>query len=95
MEITTLSPFKKLYQTRQHNLVFRPFYCKFNPPVDVLISDEKFRVMFNIFNITTHRRTGRGGEGGCSPPKFWATQFFGQQEEIWAKPVFKDVSMVI
>ena len=23
-----------------------------------------------------------GGEGGCSPPKFWATQIF------WAKPVF-------
>ena len=21
-----------------------------------------------------HRRTGRGGEGGCSPPKFWATR---------------------
>ena len=36
-----------------------------------------------------HRRTGRGGEGGCSPPKVWATQIFGQREEIWAKPVFK------
>ena len=23
-----------------------------------------------------HMRTGRGGEGGCSPPKFWATQIF-------------------
>ena len=23
-----------------------------------------------------HWRTGRGGEGGCSPPKVWATQIF-------------------
>ena len=35
-----------------------------------------------------------GGEGGCSPPKFWATQFFFLQEKIWAKPDFKDVSML-
>ena len=42
-----------------------------------------------------HRRTGRGGEGGCSPPKFWATQIFWAAREIWAKPVFKDVSMFI
>ena len=34
-----------------------------------------------------------GATGGCSPPKFWTTQIFGQQEKIWAKPVFKDVSM--
>ena len=40
-----------------------------------------------------HRRMGRGGEGGCSPPKVWATQIFWQQEKIWAKPVFTDVSM--
>ena len=26
--------------------------------------------------IDCHRRTGRGGEGGCSPPKVWATQIF-------------------
>ena len=23
--------------------------------------------------VSGHRRTGRGGEGGCSPPKIWAT----------------------
>ena len=41
-------------------------------------------------------RTGGGGKGGfvgegvCSlpPPNF------GQQEKIWAKPVFKDISML-
>ena len=31
---------------------------------------------------------GPGDEGGCSPPIF-----AGQQEKIWAKPVFKDVFM--
>ena len=40
-----------------------------------------------------HRRTGRGGEEGCSPPNFGQLRFFGQQEKIWAKPGFKDVSM--
>ena len=40
-----------------------------------------------IVNIGV-RAGGRGG--GCSPPppKFWATQIFGQQEKIWAKSVF-------
>ena len=34
-----------------------------------------------------------GGEGGGSPPEiFGQLRFFGQQEEIWARPVFKDVS---
>ena len=41
-----------------------------------------------------HGRTGRGGEGGCSPPKFWATQIFWAAREIWAKPVFKEVSVL-
>ena len=40
---------------------------------------------------------GGGGEGGCSPPppQFGQLIFFGQQEKIWAKPVFKDVFMFI
>ena len=38
---------------------------------------------------------GGWGEGGCRPQKIWATQIFGQQEKIWAKPGFKDVSMFI
>ena len=40
-------------------------------------------------------RAGGGGEGGCSPPDFGQLRFLGQQEKIWAKPVFKDVSMFI
>ena len=49
-----------------------------------------------------HRRTGRGGEGGGGggagrppppppppPPNFGQLRFLGQQEKIWAKPVFK------
>ena len=42
-----------------------------------------------------HRRTGRGARGAAAAPKFWQLRFFGQQEKIWAKPVFKDVSMFI
>ena len=41
-----------------------------------------------------HRRTGRGGaRGATAPPKFGQLRFFGQQEKIWAKPIFEDVSM--
>ena len=43
-----------------------------------------------------HRRTGRGGaRGAAAPPNFGQLRFFGQREKIWAKPVFKDVSMFI
>ena len=38
-----------------------------------------------------------GGEGGCSPhppPNCGQLRFVRQQEKIWAKPVFKDVSML-
>ena len=53
---------------------------------------------YSVFRMTIGvlARGGEGwGEGGYSPPKFWATQFFGQQEKIWAKPDFKEVSMFI
>ena len=36
-----------------------------------------------------------GARGAAAPPKFGQLRFFGQQEKIWAKPVFKDVSMFI
>ena len=55
----------------------------------------RFRSIDYAGNILDHRRTGRGGEGGCSPPNFGQLRFFGQREKIWAKPVFKDVSMFI
>ena len=36
----------------------------------------------------------RGGtRGAAAPPKFEQLRFFGQQEKIWAKPGFKDVSL--
>ena len=42
-----------------------------------------------------HRRTGRGGRGGAAaPPNFGQLRFFGQGEKIWAKPAFKDVSIL-
>ena len=34
-----------------------------------------------------------GARGAAAPPKFGQLRLFGQQEKIWAKPVFKDVSM--
>ena len=36
-----------------------------------------------------------GARGAAAPPPFWATQFFGAATKNWAKPVFKDVSIVI
>ena len=35
-----------------------------------------------------HRRTGWGGEGGCSSPKFWATQIFWAARENLGKANF-------
>ena len=37
----------------------------------------------------SHRRTSRGGEGGCSPPKFWATQIFWAARENVGKASFQ------
>ena len=36
-----------------------------------------------------------GASGAAAPPNFGQCRFFGQQEKIWAKPVFKDVSMFL
>ena len=48
-----------------------------------------------MFNKAMGVRAG-GGRGGLQPPpKFGQLTFFGQQEKIWAKPVFKDVSMFV
>ena len=33
--------------------------------------------------------------GAAAPPNFGQLSLFGQQEKMWAKPVFKDVSVVI
>ena len=38
--------------------------------------------------IAFHSRTGRRGEGGCSPPKFWATQIFWAARENLGKASF-------
>ena len=36
-----------------------------------------------------------GARGAAAPPNFGQLRFFGQHEYIWAKPVFKDVSMFL
>ena len=35
-----------------------------------------------------------GARGAAAPPNFGQPRFFGQREKIWAKPVFKDVSIL-
>ena len=35
-----------------------------------------------------------GARGAAAPPNFGQLRFFGQQEKIWAKPFFKDVSVL-
>ena len=36
-----------------------------------------------------------GARGAAAPTKFGQLRFFGQHEKIWAKPIFKDVSMFL
>ena len=36
-----------------------------------------------------------GARGAAAPPNFGQPRFFGQREKIWAKSVFKDVTMFI
>ena len=33
--------------------------------------------------------------GAAAPPNYGQLRFFGQQEKIWAKPVFKNISMLL
>ena len=47
---------------------------------------------------STHAAIGvraGGARGAAAPPKFGQLRFFGQHEKIWAKPIFKDVSMFL
>ena len=41
-----------------------------------------------LISLYVHRCTGREGEEGCSPPKFWATQIFWAARESLGKPRF-------
>ena len=36
-----------------------------------------------------------GARGAAAPPNYGQLRFFGQQEKIWAKPVFKNISMLL
>ena len=53
---------------------------------------EKKKIQYNAVLRTIGVRAG-GARGAAAPPKFGQLRFFGQQEKIWAKPVFKDVSV--
>ena len=39
-------------------------------------------------------RAGGGARRAAAPPNFGQLRFFGQREKIWAKPVYKDVSIL-
>ena len=39
------------------------------------------------------RAGGGGARGAAAPPNFGQLRFFGQQEKIWTKPGFEDVSV--
>ena len=51
----------------------------------LLMEDDHILLSFFGINELEHRRTGRGGEGGCSPPKFWATKIFWAARENLGK----------
>ena len=67
------------------------FYCtvlsKFHPLGRYLILKAEIKDKLYVL-INIHRRTGRGGEGGCSPPKVWATQIFWAARENLGKASF-------
>ena len=46
-----------------------------------------------LYNVDIGVRAGGAGGGAAAPPKFWVTQIFWAAREIWAKPVFKEVSI--
>ena len=52
----------------------------------VFWAGETALLVFVLFPL--HRRMGRGCEGGCSPPKFWATQIFWATRENLGKASF-------
>ena len=65
--------------------------CK-NCNLELLVSQKRcenssFKLNYT-HQVKTHRRTGRGGEGGCSPPKVWATQIFWAARENLGKASF-------
>ena len=46
-----------------------------------------------VFTKTCIGVRAGGARGAAAPPNFGQLRFFGQQEKIWAKPFFKDVSV--
>ena len=51
-----------------------------------------FKKWGSPFALRGHRRTGRGGEGGCSPPKFWEPQIFLGSERKFGQSQFLNTS---
>ena len=63
---------------------------------DHLLIKAQSAVFYSSANLNLDKIIGAragGARGAAAPPKIGQLRFFGQQEKIWAKPVFKDVSM--
>ena len=62
----------------------------------LVLDQETMGYWFDILKVSAliiGVRAG-GARGAAAPPNFRQLRFFGQREKIWAKPVFKDVSIL-
>ena len=79
-------------------LVFMCFFSMnnnilFQLRLGVTSPQRSFGVRLSRIHFSSIGVRAGGARGTAAPPKFGQLRFFGQHEKIWAKPVFKDVSM--
>ena len=84
------------YEPAELNTLLEHFYAEVNNKKGEDYEPESLKVM--MASLDRHLNIGvraGGASGAAAPPNFGQLRFFGQQEKIWAKPVFKDVSMFL
>ena len=84
------------YEPAELNTLLEHFYAEVNNKKGEDYEPESLKVM--MASLDRHLNIGvraGGASGAAAPPNFGQCRFFGQQEKIWAKPVFKDVSMFL
>ena len=74
---------------------------KFNPGLSQILSKvffsknshvtQTFKILLSPYSEKPY---ADGARGAAAPPNFGQLRFFGQQEKILSKTVFKDVSMI-
>ena len=77
-----------IYVTNSTRVEERVMYSDFVFPCIYIFFDSGAFAQEIIIGV----RAG-GARGAAAPPNFGQLSFFGQQEKIWAKPGFKDVSL--